>query len=73
MSLSLRMRAMTESPRRPTMEEIRKYVGAENGLSSRLGMSMPNLADQRLLNVPVRQTSIGTVPFQSGEETWLNF
>ncbi len=55
------------------MEEIRKYVGAENGLSSRLGMSMPNLADQRLLNVPVRQTSIGTVPLQSGEETWLNF
>ncbi|KAF4100852.1 DENN domain-containing protein 3 [Onychostoma macrolepis] len=61
-----RMRAMTESPRRPTIDEIRKYVRAENGLNSRLGISMPNLADHRLLTVPVRQTSIGTMPFQSG-------
>uniref|UniRef100_A0A671KL56 DENN domain-containing protein 3-like n=1 Tax=Sinocyclocheilus anshuiensis TaxID=1608454 RepID=A0A671KL56_9TELE len=62
-----RMRTMTESPRRPTMEVInRKYVRPENGLNSRLGMSMPNLADHRLLTVPVRQTSIGTMTFQSG-------
>uniref|UniRef100_A0A673LLK7 DENN domain-containing protein 3 n=1 Tax=Sinocyclocheilus rhinocerous TaxID=307959 RepID=A0A673LLK7_9TELE len=62
-----RMRTMTESPRRPTMELInRKYVRPENGLNSRLGMSMPNLADHRLLTVPVRQTSMGTMTFQSG-------
>ncbi|XP_043088969.1 DENN domain-containing protein 3 isoform X2 [Puntigrus tetrazona] len=58
-----RRRAMTESPRKPTMEEIRKYVRAENGLNSRLGVSMPNLADPRLLTVPVRQTSMRTVSF----------
>uniref|UniRef100_A0A673G2Z4 DENN domain-containing protein 3-like n=2 Tax=Sinocyclocheilus rhinocerous TaxID=307959 RepID=A0A673G2Z4_9TELE len=60
-----RMRAMTESPRRPAMEEISKYVRPENGLSSRLGVSMPNLADHRLLTVPVRQTSMKTMPFHS--------
>uniref|UniRef100_A0A671S632 DENN domain-containing protein 3-like n=1 Tax=Sinocyclocheilus anshuiensis TaxID=1608454 RepID=A0A671S632_9TELE len=60
-----RMRAMTESPRRPAMEEIRKYIRPEIGLSSRLGVSMPNLADHRLLTVPVRQTSMRTMPFHS--------
>lgn len=59
---------MTESPRRPTIDEICKYR-AENGLSSRLGVSMPNLADHRLLTVPVQKTSMGTMPFQSSEET----
>uniref|UniRef100_A0A8C2PUK1 DENN domain-containing protein 3 n=1 Tax=Cyprinus carpio TaxID=7962 RepID=A0A8C2PUK1_CYPCA len=65
-SESRRMRAMTESPHRPTMEEIRKYVRPENCLSSRLGVSMPNLADHRLVAVPVRQMSMRTMPFHSG-------
>ncbi|XP_050993217.1 DENN domain-containing protein 3 isoform X2 [Labeo rohita] len=61
-----RMKAMTESPRRPTMEEInRKYVRPENGMNSRLGISMPNLADPRLLTFPVRQTSLRIMPLQS--------
>ncbi|XP_052440325.1 DENN domain-containing protein 3 isoform X2 [Carassius gibelio] len=61
-----RMRALTESPHRPMMEGICKYVRPENGLNSRLGVSMPNLADHRLLAVPVRQTSMRTMPFHSG-------
>ncbi|KAK2887705.1 hypothetical protein Q8A67_015933 [Cirrhinus molitorella] len=64
-----RMKVMTESPRRPTMEEInRKYVRPENGLNSRLGVSMPNLADPRLLTMPIRQTSMRIIPepFQNG-------
>ncbi|XP_059411624.1 DENN domain-containing protein 3-like isoform X2 [Carassius carassius] len=63
-----RMRALTESPHRPMMEGICKYVRPENGLNSRLGVSMPNLADHRLLAVPVQQTSMRTMPFHSG--TW---
>ncbi|KAI2653203.1 DENN domain-containing protein 3 [Labeo rohita] len=52
--------------RRPTMEEInRKYVRPENGMNSRLGISMPNLADPRLLTFPVRQTSLRIMPLQS--------
>ncbi|ROI69400.1 DENN domain-containing protein 3 [Anabarilius grahami] len=62
-----RMKTMTESPRRPTIEEInRKNCRPENGLNSRLGKSMPNLADYRLLTVPVQRVSIRTMPLQSG-------
>ncbi|XP_051526905.1 DENN domain-containing protein 3 isoform X2 [Myxocyprinus asiaticus] len=57
-----RLRAMKESPRRPTVEEMsHKYSRAETGLNKRLGMSMPNLADSRLLTVPVRHTSMKTM------------
>ncbi|XP_051519043.1 DENN domain-containing protein 3-like [Myxocyprinus asiaticus] len=57
-----RLRAMTESPRRPTVEETnRKFSRPETGLNKRLGMSMPNLADSRLLTVPVRYTSMSTM------------
>ncbi|XP_026104739.1 DENN domain-containing protein 3-like isoform X2 [Carassius auratus] len=65
-SESRRIKTLTVSPRRPTMEAInRKFVQPENGLNRRLGMSMPNLADHRLLTVPIRQTSMGTMTFQS--------
>lgn len=63
-----RLRTMTESPRRPTMEEIRKFSRPENSLNKRLGMSMPNLADDRVLNVPVRHMSMKTMLSQCG--TW---
>ncbi|XP_056597836.1 DENN domain-containing protein 3 isoform X1 [Triplophysa dalaica] len=63
-----RLRAMTESPRRPTVEEIRKFSRPENGLNKRLGMSMPNLADDRVLNTPVRQMSMKAMFSQCG--TW---
>lgn len=62
-----RLRAMTESPRRPTMEEIRKFSRPENGLNKRLGMSMPNLADNRVLNLPVRHMSMKTMLSQCGK------
>uniref|UniRef100_A0A8B9KE34 DENN/MADD domain containing 3a n=1 Tax=Astyanax mexicanus TaxID=7994 RepID=A0A8B9KE34_ASTMX len=43
-SLFFRTRTMSDSPRRPTMQEMaRKYTGPENRLSKRLGMSLPNL------------------------------
>ncbi|XP_067282147.1 DENN domain-containing protein 3 isoform X3 [Pseudorasbora parva] len=62
-----RMKAMTESPRRPTMEQVnRKNFRPENGLNNRLGKSMPNLADYRLLTIPVRQISMRTMTLQSG-------
>lgn len=71
--LFLRMKTMTESPRRPTIEEInRKNCRPENGLNSRLGKSMPNLADYRLLTIPVQRVSIRRMPLQSGEETFKN-
>lgn len=64
-----RLKIMTESPRRPTMEEINRKHRAENGLNKRLGMSMPNLADSRCLTVPIRQMSmmsVRTMPLQMG-------
>nr|XP_055076906.1 DENN domain-containing protein 3 [Misgurnus anguillicaudatus]XP_055076907.1 DENN domain-containing protein 3 [Misgurnus anguillicaudatus] len=63
-----RLRSMTESPRRPTVEEIRKFSKPENGLNKRLGMSMPNLTDDRLLTAPVRNLSMKTMLTQSS--TW---
>uniref|UniRef100_A0A8B9RD96 DENN/MADD domain containing 3a n=1 Tax=Astyanax mexicanus TaxID=7994 RepID=A0A8B9RD96_ASTMX len=43
-SQAYRTRTMSDSPRRPTMQEMaRKYTGPENRLSKRLGMSLPNL------------------------------
>ncbi|XP_066530128.1 DENN domain-containing protein 3 isoform X2 [Hoplias malabaricus] len=54
-----RFRAMSESPRRPTMQEMaRKYTGPENRLSKRLGMSLPNLVEDRSLTGSVRQLSL---------------
>lgn len=71
--LFLRLKTITESPRRPTIEEInRKTCRPENGLNSRLGKSMPNLADYRLLTIPVQRISVRTMPLQSGEETFKN-
>uniref|UniRef100_A0A8C7F755 DENN domain-containing protein 3 n=1 Tax=Oncorhynchus kisutch TaxID=8019 RepID=A0A8C7F755_ONCKI len=41
-----RLRSMTESPRRPTMQELaRKYTSPESRLSKRLGASLPNLGE----------------------------
>lgn len=64
------LRAVTESPRRPTMEEIRKFSRPENGLNKRLGMSMPNLGDDRVLNVPVRHMSMKTMFSQCSKKTF---
>ncbi|CAB1334759.1 unnamed protein product, partial [Coregonus sp. 'balchen'] len=51
-----KMKAMIDIPRRPTMQEMaRKYSsGPENHLNKRLGMSLPNLGEERLL----RHTSL---------------
>ncbi|XP_054477043.1 DENN domain-containing protein 3-like isoform X1 [Anoplopoma fimbria] len=48
-----RMKAMVEVPRRPTMQEIqarRKCSIIESKMSKRLGMSLPNLGDDRTLS-----------------------
>uniref|UniRef100_A0A673X5A1 DENN domain-containing protein 3 n=1 Tax=Salmo trutta TaxID=8032 RepID=A0A673X5A1_SALTR len=44
-----KMKAMTDNPRRPTMQEMaRKYSSdPENRLNKRLGMSLPNLGEDR--------------------------
>ncbi|XP_064883633.1 DENN domain-containing protein 3-like isoform X2 [Oncorhynchus nerka] len=54
-----KMKAMTDNPRRPTMQEMaRKYSSdPEIRLNKRLGMSLPNLGEERHLNL-LRQTSL---------------
>ncbi|XP_007249779.3 DENN domain-containing protein 3 [Astyanax mexicanus] len=53
-----RMKAGTENPRRPTMQEMaRKYSCPENRLSKRLGRSLPNLGEEKNLSIP-RHTSL---------------
>ncbi|XP_072531434.1 DENN domain-containing protein 3 [Salminus brasiliensis] len=65
-SEAYRMRTMSDAPRRPTTQEMaRKYTGPENRLSKRLGMSLPNLVEERSLNGPVRQLSLMKSPLQS--------
>ncbi|KAK6327010.1 hypothetical protein J4Q44_G00026550 [Coregonus suidteri] len=56
---SERMKAMIDIPRRPTMQEMaRKYSSRpENHLNKRLGMSLPNLGEERPLNL-LRHTSL---------------
>ncbi|MGH0151671.1 UNVERIFIED_CONTAM: hypothetical protein FKN15_042117 [Acipenser sinensis] len=52
-----RMKLMLESPRRPTMQEMaRKCSSAENRCFK--GISMPDLADQRIHDFPVRKSSL---------------
>uniref|UniRef100_A0A8K9UU82 DENN domain-containing protein 3 n=1 Tax=Oncorhynchus mykiss TaxID=8022 RepID=A0A8K9UU82_ONCMY len=66
-----KMKAMTDNPRRPTMQEMaRKYSSdPEIRLNKRLGMSLPNLGEERHLNL-VRQTSLKkTIIPESGEYT----
>nr|XP_015213003.1 PREDICTED: DENN domain-containing protein 3 isoform X2 [Lepisosteus oculatus] len=54
-----RVKPSMDSPRRPTMQEMaRKYSSPENRLSKRLGMSMPNLEEERTVGFPVRQASL---------------
>ncbi|KAG9278943.1 DENN domain-containing protein 3 isoform X1 [Astyanax mexicanus] len=65
-SQAYRTRTMSDSPRRPTMQEMaRKYTGPENRLSKRLGMSLPNLLEERALSGPIRQLSLMKSPLQS--------
>ncbi|KAI4893280.1 hypothetical protein NFI96_019679, partial [Prochilodus magdalenae] len=53
-----KMKASSENPRRPTMQEMsRKYCGSENRLSKRLGTSLPNLGEEKQLSIP-RHTSL---------------
>uniref|UniRef100_A0A668ASZ0 DENN domain containing 3 n=1 Tax=Myripristis murdjan TaxID=586833 RepID=A0A668ASZ0_9TELE len=50
-----KMKAMVEIPRRPTMQEIqarRNSSITENRLNKRLGMSLPNLGDDRPISFP---------------------
>uniref|UniRef100_A0A4W5P418 DENN domain containing 3 n=1 Tax=Hucho hucho TaxID=62062 RepID=A0A4W5P418_9TELE len=63
-----RLRSMTESPRRPTMQELaRKYTSPESRLSKRLGASLPNLGDSGgSLVGPLRQTSFKNIQVDSG-------
>lgn len=52
-----RLRAMSESPRRPIIEEMsRKHP--DNRLRKKLGMSLPNLAEESSLKVTFRQLSV---------------
>ncbi|XP_024251184.1 DENN domain-containing protein 3 isoform X3 [Oncorhynchus tshawytscha] len=63
-----RLRSMTESPRRPTMQELaRKYTSPESRLSKRLGASLPNLGESGAsLAGPLRQTSFKNIQVDSG-------
>ncbi|XP_035648762.1 DENN domain-containing protein 3 isoform X2 [Oncorhynchus keta] len=63
-----RLRSMTESPRRPTMQELaRKYTSPESRLSKRLGASLPNLGESGgSLVGPLRQTSFKNIQVDSG-------
>uniref|UniRef100_A0A4W5P760 DENN domain-containing protein 3 n=1 Tax=Hucho hucho TaxID=62062 RepID=A0A4W5P760_9TELE len=67
-----RLRSMTESPRRPTMQELaRKYTSPESRLSKRLGASLPNLGDSGgSLVGPLRQTSFKNIQVDSGRFRW---
>ncbi|XP_028673916.2 DENN domain-containing protein 3 isoform X1 [Erpetoichthys calabaricus] len=54
-----RMRASLDIPIRPTIQEMaRKHSRSENGLSNRLGMSMPNLSYEKPPEGPIRQNSL---------------
>ncbi|KAG2464964.1 DEND3 protein, partial [Polypterus senegalus] len=54
-----RMRASLDIPIRPTIQEMaRKHSRSENGLSNRLGMSMPNLSYEKAPEGPIRQNSL---------------
>ncbi|KAL0985281.1 hypothetical protein UPYG_G00154950 [Umbra pygmaea] len=50
-SVTQKMKAMVDDPRRPTMQQMaRKYsVGPESSLSKRRGLSLPNLGDEHSL------------------------
>ncbi|XP_062343302.1 DENN domain-containing protein 3 isoform X2 [Osmerus eperlanus] len=62
-----RLRAMTESPRRPTMQEVaRSYTSPDTRLSSKLGHSMPNLAGASPPTLPFRHASLKKVNPDSG-------
>ncbi|KAJ8334059.1 hypothetical protein SKAU_G00396980 [Synaphobranchus kaupii] len=62
-----RMKALSDSPRRPTMQEMaRKHSGPENRMSKRLGLSLPNLGQEHALGSPHKQTSLKKLTLESG-------
>ncbi|XP_064874075.1 DENN domain-containing protein 3-like [Oncorhynchus nerka] len=63
-----RLKSMTESPRRPTMQEMaRKYSSPESRLSKRLGASLPNLGEGvGALVGPLMQNSLKKIQVDSG-------
>ncbi|KAM6968155.1 DENN domain-containing protein 3-like [Aplochiton taeniatus] len=62
-SESQRMKAMVEVPRRPTMQEIQaRRNSMEVKLNKRLGMSLPNLGEERPLRMAPTTLSRGTLP-----------
>ncbi|KAM9418343.1 DENN domain-containing protein 3-like isoform 1-T2 [Salvelinus alpinus] len=63
-----RLKSMTESPRRPTMQELaRKYTSPESRLSKRLGASLPNLGEGvGSLVGPLMQNSLKKIQVDSG-------
>ncbi|XP_020360569.1 DENN domain-containing protein 3 isoform X1 [Oncorhynchus kisutch] len=63
-----RLKSMTESPRRPTMQEMaRKYTIPESRLSKRLGASLPNLGEGvGALVGPLMQNSLKKIQVDSG-------
>ncbi|XP_038821935.1 DENN domain-containing protein 3-like [Salvelinus namaycush] len=63
-----RLKSMTESPRRPTMQELaRKYTSPESRLSKRLGASLPNLGEGvGSLVGPLMQNSLKKMQVDSG-------
>ncbi|CDR00773.1 unnamed protein product, partial [Oncorhynchus mykiss] len=66
-----RLKSMTESPRRPTMQELaRKYTSPESRLSKRLGASLPNLGEGvGSLVGPLMQNSLKKIQVDSGRWT----
>uniref|UniRef100_A0A8C7G5Q8 DENN domain-containing protein 3 n=1 Tax=Oncorhynchus kisutch TaxID=8019 RepID=A0A8C7G5Q8_ONCKI len=66
-----RLKSMTESPRRPTMQEMaRKYTIPESRLSKRLGASLPNLGEGvGALVGPLMQNSLKKIQVDSGRWT----
>ncbi|MGH0129399.1 UNVERIFIED_CONTAM: hypothetical protein FKN15_061804 [Acipenser sinensis] len=60
-----RVKLMLESPRRPTMQEMAlKYSSPENHCFK--GISMPDLADQRIHDFPVRKSSLKKLESETG-------
>ncbi|XP_063041761.1 DENN domain-containing protein 3 isoform X2 [Engraulis encrasicolus] len=65
-----KQRTTLDAPRRPTMQEMaRKCTTPESRLSRRLGMSLPNLAEQRSPSDSVRKTSLKKVTLNGESKT----
>lgn len=68
---SFRMKAMVEAPHRPTMQQIqarRKGSITDTRLSKRLGMSLPNLREDKIIGFQ-RNTPLSKILLSDPGET----